>query len=378
MHRQKTKSNQIRGSLTSYRYKYIEPYGIAVAGGRTGGVGVAGLLTGGGISWYVPRVGFCCDQIVNVEVVLADGSVINANEHENEDLWRALKGASAGNFGIVTRFDIKTLPWDGLWAGMLLSEALPENSAKHVAAMKKFADTSEEFPDNSYIVLWNYEPTTFKDIVLTSFVANTKGVEDSPGLAQLLDVPTIVKDIKQTTLHDFACTMEQPYGYHNFWQTTTFLNDPRIMAKAVEVHAATVAKMKAASKTGHFSTLCLFQALPNFYGKISDAAGGNVMGIDQHLKGRNAISMLLSVNVSEEQLRGYGLQLAREYLSEVEEYAKSVGGYVPWYYLNYADQTQEPLASLLDPRAIKQVAEKYDRDGVFQKQAPGGFKISEC
>lgn len=100
-------------------------------------------------------MGFCCDQIVNAEVVLADGSVINANQNEHQDLCHALKGASAGNFGIVTRFDMKTLPWDGLWAGMLLSEASPENSAKHVAAMKKFADTSEESPDNSYIVLWN-------------------------------------------------------------------------------------------------------------------------------------------------------------------------------------------------------------------------------
>lgn len=338
---------------------------------------MAGLLTGGGISWYVPRVGFCCDQIVNAEVVLADGRVINANENEHQDLWRALKGASAGNFGIVTRFDIKTLPWEGLWAGMLLSEATPENSARHVAAMKKFIDTSEGFPDNSYIVLWNYEPVNFKDIILTTFAGNTKGVENPPELKELLDIPTIVKDFKQTTLHDFSCTMEQPYGFHNFWHTTTFLNDPRIMAKAVEIHAATVAKMKTASKTGHFSSLCLFQALPNFYGKISDAAGGNVMGIDQHLKGRNAVSMLLSVNVSEEELKDYGYQLAREYLDEVEEYAKSVGGYLPWCYVNYADKAQKPLASLLDPPAIRAVAEKYDREGVFQKQAPGGFKISE-
>lgn len=341
-------------------------------------MGVAGLLTGGGISWYAPRVGFCCDQIVNAEVVLADGRVINANRNENDDLWRALKGASAGNFGIVTRFDLKTLAWDGLWAGLLVSEASPENTAKHVAAMNKFADSSEECPDSSYIVLWNYEPTTFKDIILTSFAANTKGVEDPPELAPLLAIPTIVRDVKHTTLHDFACTLEQPYGYHNLWHTTTFLNDPRIMAKAVEVHAATVAKMQAASKTGRFSTLCLFQALPSFYGRLGDAAGGNVMGLDQHLRGRNAVSMLLSVNVSEEELRGYGLQLAREYLDEVDAYARSVGGYLPWCYINYSDRAQKPLASLLDPGAIRGVAEKYDRDGVFQKQVPGGFKISEA
>lgn len=102
------------------------------------------------------------------------------------------------------------------------------------------------------------------------------------------------------------------------------------------------------------------------------------MGIDQHLKGRNAISMLLSINISEEELRDFGLQIAQEYLKEVDDYAKSVDGYIPWCYINYADKAQKPLASLLDPTAIKQVALKYDCNGVFQKQVPGGFKISEC
>lgn len=190
---------------------------------------------------------------------------------------------------------------------------------------------------------------------MTTCAGNTKGMDNPPELKEQLDIPTIVQDFKQTTLHDFSCTMEQPYGYRNFWHTATFLNYPRIIATAVEIHAATVAKMKAASKTGHFSSLCLLQALSNFCGKISDAAGSNFMGIDQHLKGRNAVSMLLSVNVSEEDLKDYGLRLAREYLDQVEEYAKFVGGYVPWCYVNYADKAQKPLASLLDPPAIRVV-----------------------
>lgn len=194
-------------------YKQLESYGVAVAGGRTGGVGVAGLLTGGGISWYIPRVGFCCDQIVNMEVVLADGRVVNANKDENSDLWRVLKGGSGGNFGIVTRFDLVAIPFDGLWAGMLISEVTDKNTSDHVAAMKKFTDDSHLFRDSSYIVLWHYEPTIFKKVVITSFAANTKGVENPPELKQLTDIPTIVRDMKHTTLHEHALTMEQPYGY---------------------------------------------------------------------------------------------------------------------------------------------------------------------
>lgn len=57
--------------------------------------------------------------MVNFEVVLADGEIVNANAKENEDLWWALK-AGANNFGIVTRCDMNTfsLP-DGIWSGTL-------------------------------------------------------------------------------------------------------------------------------------------------------------------------------------------------------------------------------------------------------------------
>jgi FAD/FMN-containing dehydrogenase len=43
-------------------------------------------------------------MVENWEIVLADGSVVNANSKDNADLWKAQKGAS-GNLGFVTRID---------------------------------------------------------------------------------------------------------------------------------------------------------------------------------------------------------------------------------------------------------------------------------
>ncbi|KAI1337167.1 FAD linked oxidase [Xylariaceae sp. FL0016] len=239
-------------------YKAIESHGIAVAGGRTGGVGVGEPLTGGGIS--VP-----------------DGRIINANAGENSQLWRALKGASAGNFGI-----------EGLWAGMLISEASPEWTADHVSAIRKFTDNPKKCSDSWYIVLWIYEPIKFKDIILTSFAHHE---------------------------HD------------------------------VNARAEAVAKIKAISKTGHFGSLCLFQFVPSYCSRLGEERGGNVMGLDQHLKGRDAISMLLSINITT--------------------------------YINYADKTQDPMGSLLNPEGIKKTALKYDPQAIFQTRTPGGFKISD-
>jgi FAD/FMN-containing dehydrogenase len=49
-------------------YKKLDPLHVAVAGGRVGDVGVAGLITGGGISFFTPRYGMVCDNVLNYEV----------------------------------------------------------------------------------------------------------------------------------------------------------------------------------------------------------------------------------------------------------------------------------------------------------------------
>lgn len=86
-------------------------------GGRLSPIGVPGLLLGGGISFYGNARGFACDDIINYEIVLANGSVQDANKSSNSDLYFALKGGSS-NFGIVTRFDIETFPGAKVWAGV--------------------------------------------------------------------------------------------------------------------------------------------------------------------------------------------------------------------------------------------------------------------
>ena len=97
-------------------YSYLEPYGLAAAGGRLGPVGVPGLLLAGGINFFGNQVGFGCDTVVNYEVVLANGTIVEANRTSHSDLFWALKGGSS-NFGLVTRFDMETIQSTKVWAG---------------------------------------------------------------------------------------------------------------------------------------------------------------------------------------------------------------------------------------------------------------------
>lgn len=98
----------------------LAPYGLAISSGDYGGVGVGGLATAGGIGWLAREHGLTIDHVRAVEMVLADGSVVRADENENTDLFWAVRGAGA-NFGIVTSFEIEAdVVGDIGWAQLLM------------------------------------------------------------------------------------------------------------------------------------------------------------------------------------------------------------------------------------------------------------------
>lgn len=80
--------------------------GLAISSGDTSTVGVGGLTLGGGIGWMVRAWGLAIDQLVGAQIVTASGEIVEVSEHENADLFWALRGGG-GNFGVVTRFDFE-------------------------------------------------------------------------------------------------------------------------------------------------------------------------------------------------------------------------------------------------------------------------------
>lgn len=89
-------------------YSALDGTGWAFLGPRAASVGVGGFVLGGGIAFQSSRYGYAADNLVGVEMVLLDGSIIYANPYnEYEDLFWACTGAGWIGLGVVTNFYIQ-------------------------------------------------------------------------------------------------------------------------------------------------------------------------------------------------------------------------------------------------------------------------------
>jgi FAD/FMN-containing dehydrogenase len=90
-------------------YDALGEQGLAIPAGTCPPVGIAGLALGGGLGILGRTYGVTSDRMVGAQIVLADGRILDCNDGHDAELFWALRGAGAGNFGVVTSIALRTV-----------------------------------------------------------------------------------------------------------------------------------------------------------------------------------------------------------------------------------------------------------------------------
>ncbi|KAG6908410.1 hypothetical protein DXG01_004771 [Tephrocybe rancida] len=133
-------------------YAALAPHNVNVVGGRVTGVGVAGFTLGGGYSWLTNQYGLAIDTVVAFELVKPNGDIVAVTATSDPDLFFGLKGGM-NNFGIVTRFTLKTFPQGQVWGGLITVTA---PWIKDVAAATAAFSSSVTDPKAGIITTYNF------------------------------------------------------------------------------------------------------------------------------------------------------------------------------------------------------------------------------
>ncbi|MEV4534080.1 FAD-binding oxidoreductase [Asanoa sp. NPDC049518] len=130
-------------------------HGLAALHGSSPDTGVVGYLLGGGLSWYARAHGLGANTVTAVELVTADGTMVRADAEHHTDLFWALRGGNAANFGVVTAIEFTLFPIETAYAGMMVWDI---TEAQRV--MEAWAPWSVTAPDaaTTCLRLLNFPP----------------------------------------------------------------------------------------------------------------------------------------------------------------------------------------------------------------------------
>jgi FAD/FMN-containing dehydrogenase len=223
-----------------------QAHGLAAPLGFISEVGVAGLTLGGGLGYLTRRFGWTVDNLVEAEVVTADGQVRVASRDRHPDLFWALRGGG-GNFGVVTRFTFRLHPVGPEVHGGLI--AWPFERAGEIMAAYRALTAAAPRELAAWLLLLHAPPAPFVPPAwhgrrLCAMVVCYSGDPDRAGqvLAPIRALGDPVVDLlasqPYTQVQSYLDDTE-PKGHHYYWKTEFLAGlDDRLLAELRELFAA--------------------------------------------------------------------------------------------------------------------------------------------
>ncbi|KAH7039591.1 uncharacterized protein B0I36DRAFT_343457 [Microdochium trichocladiopsis] len=371
------------GSDWGSAYETLDPFGVTVVGGRASVVGVGGFISGGGYSFHSAKYGWGADTVRNFEIVLANGTVVNANKDENADLWKAQKGGS-GNFGFITRLDMEVVDTNQLWAGIIVYDT-PEVEASWQAYLD-FVDNmgNQEAESQALVAMVANEKT----ISHTALISNSRGDPEPETLSAFLALPNLSSTIQRDTVAKVvpAFTGPTPLGLFSNWLVELYASNMEVLRHIDDTLATYTDKIRAAAPTSVFQILIELQPVtPSMVRhSTSKGGGGNILGLEHVVAaegggpgGSPAVMFLIALTVDTAANQDIVLPLVLEFRDAVNQIMTTEGYNRDWVYAPYAWKGQDPLSRYgADNVALmRDVSARYDPQGMFQELRVSGFKI---
>jgi FAD/FMN-containing dehydrogenase len=145
------------GALLGDLDEAAQAHGLAVPAGQVSHTGVAGLTLGGGVGYLMRPLGLTIDSLRSASVVTAGGEQVAASEHENPDLFWALRGGG-GNFGVVTEFEFELHEVGPIIYAGVLAFPLERGGEVLRASRALMADAPDELTIHEVLITLPHHP----------------------------------------------------------------------------------------------------------------------------------------------------------------------------------------------------------------------------
>lgn len=338
-----------------------------------------------------PERGFGCHGIVNYEVVLSNGTILDVNKSSHPSLFWALR-LGGTNYGVVTRFDMETVPQGKVWGGsqfhqMSYGPALLEN-------LVDYTKKSNEDGKGMSVVAFAWNPTA-KDYIVHTPHVYLHPTPYPPLFANLKLFKPLVDTMNITTVVEMAALLGDgfPQGGRTKSSTLTVRLDAKlpwdihsmgrnifdeVMSKtegatyAVVVQPMSQRMIEAGKRNGGDPTMLekedgdLFGMLPR-NGILLTVA--NIWTL--------AVVLIFTFWTSPSDdaiMTRKTMELARW----SEDAARSRGLLHPFVYANYAGDHQDVMGKSVSRENMAQmrkIRDMYDEHHVFKELWNGGFKL---
>ncbi|KAK7749285.1 hypothetical protein SLS62_008254 [Diatrype stigma] len=356
-------------------YDKLAPLGLGVSGSRSSKGGIAGLALAGGLSFNSSRQGFICDDVVNYEVVLASGDIVNANADEHADLWRALRGGG-NNFGVVTRFDMKTFKQGPLYGGSVFY--FGPNFPGQIEALVSEVQKPDADPETHLMISLGYTAMLGTEVMAMNQLYHMGGIEEPAVLEPFTSIQPQIDQLNSLrVIQNLADASREQTGDIPALQRSAYMNltvkaDVATLVAGSETFKAALEPVK-----GLEGLVCSYTLQPYARSLLEASAskGGNSLGLHPSHGPVISVAYLMYWKNKDDDEKILGA--FRGALEKTTEDAKSRGTFIDFTYMNYSYTFQDPIGSYgaANKKSLQEASRKYDPEGIFQKGVPGGWKL---